>query len=559
LTARLRAPSFLGALLLGLLLFLPATTALSLQSSTLGALSFDASMTADSAEQDGLQVSLVYPHESLTNFDNASQVCNLISQELGLGPLIPLEDNSRSPGEVSQGRVYSIFDNSTEVIPGIERACSHWWGRSEDGSCIGALFQPDGKLVEVKGWLASEAWMTGPSVNHTMVGRQFSELLGIEAMLPMSDEPEYTFRYDINETLVENITTVRFWGPLAGREMTNVNRLVAVFSESRLMAFQLFCFFESNGLPSVDEEQALVSAVGVAAAYSGYAHPSVSGEVSWTWLDLTNSSMVHTAALCVTDELDGSLPPLVMLIHVDAETGEVVGTDFYTPPEEQKRLSPVDYLRILISSLNEITSLIPLWAMIAAVLMVIGLAIIVGVPIEIISVPLFTFFILLYTHLSKERALEHGRRELILDFITRHPGIHYSELRRSLGMANGSLLYHLSVLARSGCIKSRRAGNILRYYTSETDEAPREDSILTDVQKSIVSFVVSKGSCSKSEIKNFLGTSYQTTHYNLKKLVERGALESFRVKGSVHYRLTEPSMPVPTGAMEPPEKYSFSK
>jgi len=62
------------------------------------------------------------------------------------------------------------------------------------------------------------------------------------------------------------------------------------------------------------------------------------------------------------------------------------------------------------------------------------------------------------------RGAGQSTRALILEAIEERPGINKSELRRRLGMAWGSIWYHLDVLERSLCIRVHRSGTDVHLF-----------------------------------------------------------------------------------------------
>jgi predicted transcriptional regulator len=61
----------------------------------------------------------------------------------------------------------------------------------------------------------------------------------------------------------------------------------------------------------------------------------------------------------------------------------------------------------------------------------------------------------------------HTKGRIIIDFITKNPGIRYRELLRLTGFSNGSLAYRLSVLEEIKAIQvcKQKKCKIARYYS----------------------------------------------------------------------------------------------
>ncbi|MCL4307646.1 MAG: winged helix-turn-helix transcriptional regulator [Candidatus Thermoplasmatota archaeon] len=59
-------------------------------------------------------------------------------------------------------------------------------------------------------------------------------------------------------------------------------------------------------------------------------------------------------------------------------------------------------------------------------------------------------------------------KEMLLDSVSKNPGLHFRELQRKTGLAVGQLEYHLYQLEKSGRIVSRRDGKLVRFFSNET-------------------------------------------------------------------------------------------
>lgn len=69
----------------------------------------------------------------------------------------------------------------------------------------------------------------------------------------------------------------------------------------------------------------------------------------------------------------------------------------------------------------------------------------------------------LFSRISKERTLR-GRREEIFDLIRGEPGIHLSDVAKRLDCGWGTVLYHLSVLERTGYVTVVKEAGFKRYF-----------------------------------------------------------------------------------------------
>jgi predicted transcriptional regulator len=180
---------------------------------------------------------------------------------------------------------------------------------------------------------------------------------------------------------------------------------------------------------------------------------------------------------------------------------------------------------------------LPVWMLMSMVLLVVGIAILLSWPAECLVVPLLSILVLLYTRLKDVDVLDNYNRGMINGYVLAHPGTSFSELRRSLAMPNGSLVYHLRILEKNELIKSKRAGNLVQYYGAEINYSELDNLKLNLFQLQILNLIVGLGTVSKSDLKASFNTSHQTLHYNLKKLLTYGVLQRSFHNGRWRYSL----------------------
>ncbi len=132
----------------------------------------------------------------------------------------------------------------------------------------------------------------------------------------------------------------------------------------------------------------------------------------------------------------------------------------------------------------------------------------------------------LYTRLKKDEVLEHFVRGQIYGFIVSNPGEHYSMIKDSLNVNNGTLSHHLRTLEVQGFIKSRRDGAYRRFYPIKMNVPQDEGQKLSDLQLSILDIVRQTGydGASQRFIADMLDASQQTVSYNLRALSRNGVV-----------------------------------
>jgi predicted transcriptional regulator len=158
-------------------------------------------------------------------------------------------------------------------------------------------------------------------------------------------------------------------------------------------------------------------------------------------------------------------------------------------------------------------------------------------PIEILAVPLLSTLVMVYVRFVEKDPLDNYRRGLIHGFVLAHPGVSFSELKRGLELANGSLVYHIHILEKEGLVHSRRAGNLVLYYSSDADPKKLSESRWTELQLRILKSVAEAGEIGKSDLRLKVGCSHQLLHYNLKRMVADEVLIARFQYGRKYYAL----------------------
>ena len=132
---------------------------------------------------------------------------------------------------------------------------------------------------------------------------------------------------------------------------------------------------------------------------------------------------------------------------------------------------------------------------------------------------LLPLLIPLYSRIQKEDVLDQFVRGQIFGFIKTNPGVHYNQIRRRMGIKNGTLSYHLSVLEKTDLIKSRREGLKYRaFYPSGMKFPQNERFRLTELQIKILDLIKERNGINQKEIAKKMGKKPQTINYNIKVL-----------------------------------------
>jgi len=127
----------------------------------------------------------------------------------------------------------------------------------------------------------------------------------------------------------------------------------------------------------------------------------------------------------------------------------------------------------------------------------------------------------LFVKLKKDKVLDQFVRGQIFGHIKTNPGTHYSEIKRIINVANGTLAYHLNTLEREEYIKSETDGNLKRFYPINFKIPQGTEGIkLSDGQIEIVKLVKTKPGLLQAEIAQILGKDRQLINYHVKQMIQ---------------------------------------
>jgi predicted transcriptional regulator len=134
-------------------------------------------------------------------------------------------------------------------------------------------------------------------------------------------------------------------------------------------------------------------------------------------------------------------------------------------------------------------------------------------------------------------------RQQIYEFIHRYPGLHFREIQRRLGIAVGTLQYHLRNLEQEKLIIGRKDGEYTRYYivgiVTERDRFLLQFLRQRPVRHAFILLLEAKKANHK-QISLKIGLSPATTSWYLSKLVDAGLVAKKKSGREVFYQLVEP-------------------
>src|SRR5205814_1837843 len=76
----------------------------------------------------------------------------------------------------------------------------------------------------------------------------------------------------------------------------------------------------------------------------------------------------------------------------------------------------------------------------------------------------------LFSRLERGELLNHPARARLAQLVEANPGIHFHDLARQAGLANGSAVHHLRKLTDAGHVSLRRSGRYTCYFPGDRVE-----------------------------------------------------------------------------------------
>jgi hypothetical protein len=134
----------------------------------------------------------------------------------------------------------------------------------------------------------------------------------------------------------------------------------------------------------------------------------------------------------------------------------------------------------------------------------------------------FKFLVIpLYTKIRREEVLDHFTRGRIYGMIESNPGVHYTLIKKKVGVGNGTLTYHLSTLEREGFIRAEWDGLYKRFYPSQMASAPGEPVVeLSAVQKELFGHIRQNPGITQKELVERTGVSKRVVSYHIAQMAQ---------------------------------------
>jgi DNA-binding transcriptional ArsR family regulator len=130
--------------------------------------------------------------------------------------------------------------------------------------------------------------------------------------------------------------------------------------------------------------------------------------------------------------------------------------------------------------------------------------------------------------MCKEKNKESQNRVKILNFISKHPGLHLKKISNELNIPKSTLSYHLKILEKKDLIRKKYNNYCTRFYPSKI-LGYQEKKILTLIRQptlqKIIYHLCYNIVSSETELAKDLEKNLSTINYHLQKLFEAEIIE----------------------------------
>ncbi len=134
---------------------------------------------------------------------------------------------------------------------------------------------------------------------------------------------------------------------------------------------------------------------------------------------------------------------------------------------------------------------------------------------------------------------EGNATDRILLFIQENPSCHLRKIKKELGLAMGTVQYHLDRLEKAGKITSQRH-SLHKYYFAVgfgEDEKKLLEVLSNETAREILMFIVERKSPSQTEIGKHIGMSPASVNWHIKRLEDSRIIDEVREGRFKRYRL----------------------
>ncbi len=129
----------------------------------------------------------------------------------------------------------------------------------------------------------------------------------------------------------------------------------------------------------------------------------------------------------------------------------------------------------------------------------------------------------IFSRIRRSHILNHETRDRISSHIRENPGVHFTAIKKDLGLSTGVLSYHMERLERENFVASRTEGKYKRFYPPRWDEPPAIH--LSQIQEIILEQIKKRPGISQSDLGSSIGRNRKVVNYQAHQLRELGLIE----------------------------------
>ncbi len=131
---------------------------------------------------------------------------------------------------------------------------------------------------------------------------------------------------------------------------------------------------------------------------------------------------------------------------------------------------------------------------------------------------------------------------MLLELVTRLPGIRFLELRRETGLANGALAYHLGILERESLLRSERGPGYAEFYPTSFDMSDIRAfaMIRHDRSRELLTYLLESGKATHGDIASKIKAAPPTASWYLNRLLKAELVKAIYTGRQTWYEVNEP-------------------
>lgn len=137
----------------------------------------------------------------------------------------------------------------------------------------------------------------------------------------------------------------------------------------------------------------------------------------------------------------------------------------------------------------------------------------------------------LFSRIQTDSLLDNPTRRRIHDTIQAHPGIHFQELGRNLGGANGALHHHVRKLMLAGLLTTHETGGYTCYFVKgqvDRRAMAAAPALKAPSARSIMDLIIAEPGVTSGVVAARTGLASSTLSYHVRRLQDAGLIEVLR-------------------------------